>query len=482
MPDGPNVDLNLGPAPQAPPNPITSAEGLVGLQSTLAEAQNRRNQALLFQQTMAARHAMGDDLAVMGAKGMTPEQMVQRLSTSSYAPFVMDVINSFASGNADQIAMAKTHQEMAAANEGRIAQVGASGMADTVDHDLAGLDKSMSVLRAGITDPQTLASFDKASSAYKTALTANLPLDPDDRRAAYVANKRNLGTILGGVDPNRAWQALPGRSGATVPPAIDTLPTASGAVVKGVVGGDTGLLPLGVGPSATQSEYMTKRAGDMADYQKNLDDRVLNEGQLRKNSDTIIGLAKEAKTGGGADVYKKIGETLQGLGVHSPTVDAWANGSLPASQAIDKISMTNAMSQLKTQLTGVGGSRINQQEFAAYLSKNPNLTSDPDTLVRVFNLWNEYYDKDKHEQQALDKFLHPEGDSAPGDIARWPSVWANSEYMKNFAPSTAFTSEGVKGARPPQGAIDYLNAHPTLKKEFEAKYPGNSADDYLKAK
>lgn len=217
-----------------------------------------------------------------------------------------------------------------------------------------------------------------------------------------------------------------------------------------------------IGPDQSTSEYNTKRADDIVDYEKSLDDRVQNGSTLRKNIDATIGAARVAQTGGGAEAYTKLGQALQAIGVKTPTVDKWANGSLASSQVIDKVALQDSMSQLKQQLTGFGGSRLNAQEFVAYLNKNPNLTTDPRAMVEIFQLWNQFYDRDKTEQKAfdafksgkstgdssLDKLIGGNGLSSQADIKRWPALWNQSDFMTKFAPGRAIDTSGVRGASP----------------------------------
>lgn len=199
------------------------------------------------------------------------------------------------------------------------------------------------------------------------------------------------------------------------------------------------LLPAGPTPATT--EYNVGRTKDFAAHEAALDDRVDAQAIQHRNATEILSAAKQAQTGGGADVYKKLGEVLQGFGVSNEVVDKWANGSLPASQVIDKVSLSNAWAQLRQSLEHMG--KINQTEFAETLSKNPNLLTDPRAIVQIFNLWNDYRTKDLAEQSSLDKYK-----TVGGDLRRWPTVWQNSDFMKKWAPTEPFSAEGVKGTGP----------------------------------
>lgn len=279
---------------------------------------------------------------------------------------------------------------------------------------------------------------------------------------------QDITTLWGGAGGNGLGGGGSGRGGNAVPRPLngagggsDSSPHIAPQIAPGYHFGAGNAL---IGPTQTDSQYNTKRTDDQVEYEKNLDDRVYNGSQLRKNIGATIDAAKSAQMGGGAEAYTKLGGALQAIGVKNPTVDKWANGSLAASQVIDKVALQNSMSQLKQQLTGVGGSRLNAQEFVAYLNKNPNLTTDPRAAAEVFQLWNQFYDRDRTEQQAYDKFKQGQstGDakldhlisngndlSSPSagkpDIKRWPALWNQSDYMSKFAPGGPIDTTGMKG-------------------------------------
>jgi hypothetical protein len=196
----------------------------------------------------------------------------------------------------------------------------------------------------------------------------------------------------------------------------------------------------------TQLPYATKRSGDMATYEKTLDTDVDNGATLYRNMNEIYDNAKKAQIGGGAGAWMALGKSLQAMGVNNDTVNRWANGDLAASQVMDKLALQNATSVMRQQLEG--GGRYNMKEFVAFLNSNPNLTTDPHAMVEIFNLWNNYYQRDKAEQNSLNT-----AKKQPGfDINTWPNQWQNSSYMQKFSPGVPFTGEGVLGVMPSKGS------------------------------
>jgi hypothetical protein len=261
-------------------------------------------------------------------------------------------------------------------------------------------------------------------------ITTGLPFPQNPPPPGAVApNALSPAVAAPAVQPTQAddSQAPPAAAAAAAAPA----PTQAGAQPGQVYG--AGL------------HYGTEREKDVADHEKILDDNVKAGADLYKNMDEIYGLAKKAHLGGGASAYLALGKALQAAGVHNPTVDAWANGSSMASEVIDKLSLNDAMGQMRTQLAGAG--RYNRNEFLAYMSKNPGIATDPRAMVEIFNMWTAYYQRDKAEQNAL-----AAAKKEPGfDIGTWPQRWQDSGYMKNFASGAPFTGEGVLGVLPEKG-------------------------------
>jgi len=194
----------------------------------------------------------------------------------------------------------------------------------------------------------------------------------------------------------------------------------------------------------TNLPYIKGRSEDMKEYEKELDTRVQDGANLYKNMDEVVSMAKRAYLGGGAGVRASLGKTLQAWGVNTPAVDSWANGDLPASQVADKLAVQDAVAQARLQI----GTIRNRNEFATYLNSNPSITTDPRAIIEIFNLWNQYYQKDKMEQNTLNA-----AKKEPGfDINTWPNRWQNSDFMKKFAPGEPFSGEGVWGVLPPKGS------------------------------
>lgn len=508
-----------------PPAPAGNPLSMI---SNFAEVQGQLNQNKLFAQTYAARQKAGQ---IMSTAPDVETGIQQMLADPQVAPFAGETISAMRQAQQTLIATQGEQQKQASTGLEALLKSLPAVMADPEQWD--------GVVKANLAtlSPSARAAVVPAVDSIKHALLDDLPSDPGQRRTLF--NQRLSGMMLGaGITPeqiqgivgkpsvvntggsNVFGVQLPGQLGGGFSPSGRPVAnTLAPTVVKGtgpegedvttVWGGGGGGSGNGgvvvprpsngpsaqngnalsppipptartpsnalIGPSQTQTTYNQDRTKDIADYEKNLDDRVNNGSQLRKNVGEVVGAMHDATTGGGAETYAKLGSALQAIGVKNPTVDKWANGSLAASQVIDKVALQDSMSQLKQQLTGVGGSRLNAQEFVAYLNKNPNLVTDPRAAVQVFNLWQQFYDRDKTEQAMFDKFKsgNATGDQAldhaasngsdpllgKPDLKRWPALWNQSDYMQKFAPGGEISSAGVKGVDHPKDISDLMKKY-----------------------
>lgn len=467
-----------------------------------AAVQTQMTQAQLARQGLAAKIKAGQILASSpdletGLQGLFKDPTV--------APYAGDIVNSIRSSMLAQTQQAGAQQTQALGAWDAVKKGLPALAADPSQATWDSITKP--VLAAA--SPTARASLNSTLGSLQESLLGDLPDDPAQRRSVFQARVAGLAAASPDVwslmfgKPTQidvGGQIQPGLVSPTTgrfTPAggplakslapqvvhgqgpegqdITTVMGGSGGARGNGLGGGTGGPPALVGPSLTAANYDTNRTKDIVDYEKNLDDRVYNGSTLRKNMDATIQAAHNASMGGGAQAYMKLGQAMQAIGIKNPTVDKWANGSLAASQVIDKVALQDSMSQLKQQLTGVGGSRLNAQEFVAYLNKNPNLTTDPRAAAEIFQLWNQFYDRDKAEQQAFDKFQRGEstGDqtldhlafdtndlSGKPDIKRWPALWNQSDYMRKFAPGGAIDTSGMKG----------LGQHPTDISALMKKY------------
>jgi hypothetical protein len=104
-------------------------------------------------------------------------------------------------------------------------------------------------------------------------------------------------------------------------------------------------------------------------------------------------------------------------GIPQSVVNGIAGGSLASMQEFNKLAAQTAMEQLKQSMGGAG--RISQYEFKVFQNNNPNLSTDPDAIRKIFEFNNKIYRRDLSEQQAFNAHINSGGN--PGDF---PAQWA----------------------------------------------------------
>lgn len=512
MPLDPSISLK---APGASGEASGGMLDPLGVISNYAKIQGQLNTNKLFSQTFHARQKMGE---ILSSSPDAESGWAQIMKDPEVAPFAGEALNSWRAAELARTQQQGAQQEQAISGLDAFRKAMPALAADpsestwkaTVNPILATLSPSsrsrlgpaMDSIKSGLMDGLEKLPDVKARQAMFNARLAGMSVASPDVWGMMFGKPQTQDTG-GSLIPGMQNQITGAFSPAQAPIAKTLAPTVvhgqgpEGQDVTTVMGGGRGgnaLTPGGaapgysfgqggalVGPSQTQGQYNTKRADDVVDYEKSLDDRVGNGATLRRNIGETVEAARTAQMGGGAEAYSRLGSMLQAIGVKNPTVDKWANGSLAASQVIDKVALQNSMSQLKQQLTGVGGSRLNAQEFVAYLNKNPNLTTDPRAAMQVFNLWQQFYDRDRAEQQAFDKFkagkltgdsrldhavydsndLTAQANGKAGDLKRWPALWNQSSFMQGFAPGGAIDTSGVKGLPKavPKDIADIMKKH-----------------------
>ena len=110
-------------------------------------------------------------------------------------------------------------------------------------------------------------------------------------------------------------------------------------------------------------------------------------------------------------------------------VNRVAGGDLGAMQEFQKLAVSTAMEQLKQSMatdTGMGG-RMTQAEFQQFLKVNPNLSTDPGAINKLFGFLERTQSRNVAEQQQRSQFI--KGGGNPSD---WPAKWANTLQTQGY--------------------------------------------------
>lgn len=444
----PDISLGVRPPAISGANPLTTLGGL-------SEIQNRLNANRLFQQEFYAKQKAGQ---IISQSDSMEDAIPAMLADPDVAAFAPGIINNIRQTQSTQMDIATKQQALN--NTALGAVLHGTGMA-LASGDIGSLADSINAGMA-LVPPEAREATRSAVGSYVRALGEDLnKLPPDQQRAEL--QKRNAAlmmqnnftpestaAMMGTTLPAVSFQPI-GAGGATVP--VQTGGFGGGAGVPVSIAGSagqsqdgnllTGTSATGVnaaggvsGPGMAQQQFMTDRGKQMAQYATELDDAVKNGNVLMQTIQEAREAQQNFKAGGGASVYAHIAQVAQAFGAPNDLVDRIANGDLSASQEFGKIANNFVMGQLRQSLQGIGGSRINQQEFAAFTKNNPNLETDPRAIDKIFQFWSRQHNYNVAEQQSLAEHL-----KQPNfDITTWPAQWqkiAQQQHMVNMSTQEA---------------------------------------------
>lgn len=211
----------------------------------------------------------------------------------------------------------------------------------------------------------------------------------------------------------------------------------------GPVGAGAGAGAAPQGPSLTSQKFMQDRGSAIAADIAGLDERVQTGGTVMQTINEAREAAQLARPGGGAEVYQRLGQLAQAFGVPQATVDKIANGDLAASQEFQKLMVNTTMSQIQNQIPA--GSRLSQQEFKVFNQNNPNLSTDPRAIDKIFGFWTRVYNRDVQQQAAFNAFRKQPG----ADIQDFPAYWTKYQLDQGIIKRAT----ELQGSQSPAGTV-----------------------------
>jgi hypothetical protein len=145
-------------------------------------------------------------------------------------------------------------------------------------------------------------------------------------------------------------------------------------------------------PSAMRQSFNTNLGRELADYDKNLNLDVETNKKLLQRFTEMEKAGSQAELGAGTPFRKSLAEMVQAIGSFAPEqykrqfqdmTDRLAKGDLSALQVFEKLSSQGAMEAVKQAMGSQN--RIAVMEFETFLRTNPNLSTDPDAVSKIFN-------------------------------------------------------------------------------------------------
>lgn len=186
--------------------------------------------------------------------------------------------------------------------------------------------------------------------------------------------------------------------------------------------------------SPTREKYLTDLGGNMADYEKGLNEQVSGLNSTMLQIGAMQESLKEFKTGGGTAARAKLAQIAQAMAMPQKIVDGIAAGNLGAVQYFEKQSVPLATAALRAQFAG-STSKFTQMEWQRFQESNPNLDTDPRAIEKMFAFAKKIYHLQSQEQSALNLYKQ-----TGEDIDKFPAWWNGQLQKHGWLPK----SEGTK--------------------------------------
>jgi hypothetical protein len=192
--------------------------------------------------------------------------------------------------------------------------------------------------------------------------------------------------------------------------------------------------------SDAQKEFQTAQAKNAATAAAALNERVRTGEDLMARLAESRDAMTKFQAGAGKETRLEIAKAAQALGMPDATVNKIAGGDIGAMQEFQKLSVTQAMEALKQAMAtdnGQGG-RMTQAEFQQFLKVNPNLSTDPRAIEKLYAFAERVHQRNLAEQQAFDQWV-----TQGQDPARWPAEWARRLQGQRLPAAPAAPSPAV---------------------------------------
>ena len=203
-------------------------------------------------------------------------------------------------------------------------------------------------------------------------------------------------------------------------------------------GGPPGV-PMGLSPAAQQ--YQTGAGQEAAAYKADIDTRTNAGANLVMRMGESLKALSEYHPGAAAPIRSQLAQDAQKWGAPQPLVDKINGGNLGATQEYQKLAVQQATEALKQAL---GSNRIAVMEFDQFQKSNPNLSTDPRAIQKMYQFATKVYQKDAAEQQAFQGYS-----SAGGDVTQFPAYWQNQMVKRGMIDPAAITQATRPGAPAP---------------------------------
>ena len=426
MPIDPSVYASLGQQ-QSPPN-------LFGPLTSFAYAQNALNQNKLFQQTFAARQAMGP-LAQASIDPQTGQMDYNKfatlISTHPETAFMApDIINGMVARQLTQAQIVNQQIDAAVKRQGAIGSAAAgliSQYGDSVQpKHLVGAVSDL--VGEGILEtPQAVSYLSQFGGQSGPALKAHLAQIAAGSLRSADMGSQVLGTFRPDAITNADGSKSPGFSSALFgqvkpatlaggtygqgAPAPAAAPNATASAAPGTPSAAGAAPAASLGGSAPGSQivsslspFQTSRLDAASKYGQDVAGRAQQANGLVAQMNIVQRYLRDVNTGAFEEDRAELANALRTFGVAPEVYNKVAGGSLEDAQAAMKTFMGTGIQQAGQLIHGIGGGRLAQQETMQFLAKgSPNVNMASGAVAKVMasmrelshwaTLENEYYQR-----------------------------------------------------------------------------------------
>lgn len=199
-----------------------------------------------------------------------------------------------------------------------------------------------------------------------------------------------------------------------------------------------------------QLDYSTNAAQGFQKMGESINGR-LSESQalLQRISESRDALTR-FKAGGGNDTRLGMAQTAQGLGMPTTIVDRIAGGDLSAVQEFQKFAAQEALQTMQQSLSTDSGpaAKGNRLSMDLFIKNNPNITTDPRAIEKIFNFQTKLHDDALAQSNAFAVYV--KDPSKPKDPALFGNEWANANLESGRVKAVMQSGQalGVSTAKP----------------------------------
>lgn len=281
-------------------------------------------------------------------------------------------------------------------------------------------------------DPAKLQQF---AQTLTQQISQQLPPGPK-QDAAMQSLQKELSGIQQSWQAPQAPQAQQSPSGM---PVLQSATEAAQAAAQVELQKQQGMdkLKLDAGPKQAYANKASEALQTMGD---NIGTQLSGSQSLMQRIEMSRDALKRTQAGGGADTKVQVAEIAQALHMPNSIVNGIAGGSLSAAQEFNKFAAQEALETMRQSLSNDDGkgSQGNRVAMQLFIKNNPNLTTDPNAIEKIYNFQTEQHNQLLNKHDMFVKF------ATDPNTVKDPAVFVN-QYAHSQVNSGNVNPQMVQG-------------------------------------